>query len=104
MVGVSGDAVRNQQLFKKKNNLPFTLLADETGQVAKQFGIPTKAGGTIKKTIDGQEYELKRGVTIPRWTFVIGPDGTIIYRAQVSNNPGLDAERVIAAIKKNKNS
>ena len=29
---------------------------------------------------DGKQIILKRGVTIPRWTFVIGKDGKIIYK------------------------
>ena len=76
-VGVSGDSVRNHQLFKKAENLNFTLLADEDGKVAKAFGVPVGAGGEVKKTIDGKEETLKRGVTAKRWTFVIGKDGKI---------------------------
>ena len=77
VVGVSGDAVRNHQLFKKVHNLNFTLLADEDGSVAKAFGVPTKPGGQVKSTIDGKEEVLVRGVTAQRWTFVIGKDGAL---------------------------
>src|SRR5438552_4001069 len=44
VVGVSGDAVKNHQIFKAVHKLPFTLLADETGAVAKKFGVPLKKG------------------------------------------------------------
>ncbi len=45
VVGVSGDSVRNHQLFKKEHELNFTLLADEDGNVAKAFGVPLRPGG-----------------------------------------------------------
>ena len=48
VVGVSGDSVATHQLFKKVKELNFTLLADEKGEVAKAFGVPTKTGGTFK--------------------------------------------------------
>ena len=45
--------------------------------VAKAFGVPVGPGGEVKKTIDGKEEVLKRGVTAKRWTFVIGKDGKV---------------------------
>src|SRR5437867_7890967 len=48
VVGVSGDTVRTQSLFKKEHKLPFTLLADEKGDLAKAFGVPTAKGGSVK--------------------------------------------------------
>jgi peroxiredoxin Q/BCP len=81
VVGVSGDAVGNHQLFKKVHKLNFTLLADEDGAVAKKFGVPLKAGAIFKtKDLEGQPVELKRGVTAARWTFVIDKDGKIAYK------------------------
>src|SRR5207244_1939884 len=64
VVGISGDSVSNHQLFKKVHSLPFTLLADEQGAVAKKFGVPLKVGGVINfKDADGQQHQLTRGVT-----------------------------------------
>src|SRR5262245_14259160 len=40
VIGVSGDGVRNHQLFKEHWKLNYTLLADETGDIAKKFGVP----------------------------------------------------------------
>jgi len=80
IIGVSGDSVRNHQLFKKVHDLNFTLLADEDGGVAKKFGVPLKAGGSIKRTIDGKEEILKRGVTAARWTFVIDKNGKVVLK------------------------
>jgi peroxiredoxin Q/BCP len=78
VIGVSGDSVKNHQLFKKEHKLEFTLLADEDGKVAKAFGVPFKVGGESKVKVGGDEVTLKRGATINRWTFVIGKDGKII--------------------------
>jgi peroxiredoxin Q/BCP len=80
VIGVSGDSVKNHQLFKKVHKLNFTLLADEDGAVAKKFGVPLTAGGTFKFKGDGGEIELKRGVTAKRWTFVIDKDGKIAHK------------------------
>ena len=44
IVGVSGDSVEGQKKFAQKYDLPFTLLADEAGKVAKVFGVPTVMG------------------------------------------------------------
>jgi peroxiredoxin Q/BCP len=81
VVGVSGDSVANHQVFKAVHKLPFTLLADEDGSVAKKFGVPLNQGGVFKtKDQDGKDVQLKRGVTAARWTFVIGKDGKIAFK------------------------
>lgn len=81
VIGVSGDGVKNHQIFKAVHKLPFTLLADTKGDVAKKFGVPVKAGGIFKtKDEKGEPVELKRDVTPARWTFVIGKDGKILLR------------------------
>jgi peroxiredoxin Q/BCP len=79
VLGVSGDSAKNHELFKKHHKLNFTLLADEKGELAKKFGVPTKPGGEVKvKELD--DLIIKRGVTTARWTFVIGKDGKIAYK------------------------
>ena len=80
VIGVSGDSVKNQKIFKDLNKLNFALLADADGAIAKAFGVPVREGErTVKKTIAGEDYELVRYVTASRWTFVIGKDGKIIH-------------------------
>lgn len=37
--GISVDDVESHQAFKKKENLNFTLLADETKEVSKKYGV-----------------------------------------------------------------
>ncbi|MFM8657235.1 MAG: peroxiredoxin [Chthoniobacterales bacterium] len=44
VVGVSGDSVEGQKKFADKYKLPFTLLADSEGNVAKAFGVPAVMG------------------------------------------------------------
>lgn len=81
VVGVSGDSVRNHQLFKKAENLNFTLLADEQGQVAEAFGVPfTKKESSIERVIDGKKETLTRGGTARRWTFIVDRDGKIAMK------------------------
>ena len=78
VVGVSGDSVKNHQLFKKAHELNFALLADTDGKVAEKFGVPVTPGEkTVKATIDGKEESLTRTVTTARWTFVIDKSGKI---------------------------
>jgi thioredoxin-dependent peroxiredoxin len=92
VVGVSGDKVQNLKLFKQAENLNFTLLSDEKGDIAKAFGVPVGDGATIKRTVGGTEHELVREVTTRRWTFIVGKNGRIIYRND-SVNAESDAER-----------
>jgi peroxiredoxin Q/BCP len=100
VVGVSGDSVKNHQIFKKVKELNFTLLADEDGSVAKKFGVPLGKGGEFPtKDADGNPVVLKRGVTAQRWTFVIGKDGKVIYK-----NPKVaaaqDSKQILEVIEK----
>jgi thioredoxin-dependent peroxiredoxin len=100
VVGVSGDSVKNHEIFKKVKGLNFTLLADEDGTVAKKFGVPVGKGGDFKTTdADGKPIVLKRGVTAKRWTFVIGKDGKVIYK-NTEVKPAEDSKQIIALIEK----
>lgn len=94
VVGISGDAVMTHALFKKAEKLNFTLLADEDGSVAKQFGVPLGKGGVVRtKDADGEIIELKREVTASRWTFIIGLDGKIAYK-NTKVIPAKDSQQV----------
>jgi len=44
VVGVSGDSVEGQKKFADEYKLPYTLLADADGAVAKAFGVPAVMG------------------------------------------------------------
>jgi peroxiredoxin Q/BCP len=67
ILGVSPDAVKSHQKFKKKFQLPFPLLADEGHQVCDLYGV------WGPKKFMGREYE---GVL--RTTFLIDENGTIV--------------------------
>jgi peroxiredoxin Q/BCP len=45
VIGVSHDSPAAQKAFKDKYQLPFTLIADEKGEVIAAFGVPTLPGG-----------------------------------------------------------
>lgn len=98
VVGVSGDSVRNHQLFKKAYDLNFTLLADPEGTVATAFGVPfAKGEKSITREIDGKEEVLTRGGTAKRWTFVVGKDGKIAYKDD-QVNAAEDSKKIIKAV------
>jgi peroxiredoxin Q/BCP len=80
VVGVSGDKPETLELFALEHNLNFTLLADETGAMAKIFDVPYGDGGSITREIKGQDLDLERGSTIQRWTFIINKEGKLIYK------------------------
>jgi peroxiredoxin Q/BCP len=44
ILGVSGDKPEAQEKFRDEEKLPFTLIADAGGKVAKAFGVPTLLG------------------------------------------------------------
>jgi thioredoxin-dependent peroxiredoxin len=60
VIGVSSDSAESHGRFAAKHRLPFTLLADQGGQVRKHYGVPATLG-------------LLPG----RVTFVIGRDGVV---------------------------
>jgi peroxiredoxin Q/BCP len=80
VVGISGDKPETLELFALENGLNFTLLSDETGEIATLFDVPYGEGGTINREIEGESKDLERGVTIQRWTFILDKKGTLIYR------------------------
>ena len=66
VLGVSTDTVAEISTFRDDLGLPFPLLSDETGAVAKRY----ETYGTPE--IEGETVEIAL-----RNTYVIGPDGTI---------------------------
>jgi peroxiredoxin Q/BCP len=103
VVGVSGDNPEGLKLFQRANNINFDLLADPDGKVAKKFGVPMRDGGSITRTVDGEEHTLIRGVTSMRWTFVIDKAGKVIYKNSKVNAEE-DAGQVLAVVNDSKKS
>jgi peroxiredoxin Q/BCP len=66
VLGVSGDTVKKHASFKKKYNLPFTLLADTDHEICKAYGV------WAQKSMFGKKY-----MGIERKTFLIDPSGKI---------------------------
>lgn len=65
LVGVSGDDDASHKAFAEHHKLPFHLVADVEGSLAKTFGVPFNAGFAARQT------------------FIIAPDGTVkkIFRS-----------------------
>jgi peroxiredoxin Q/BCP len=80
VAGVSGDSPETLKLFALEHSLNFTMLADESGEVAAIFDVPYGEGGTIQREIKGANLDLTRGTTIQRWTFILDNKGTLIYK------------------------
>lgn len=100
VIGVSGDSVDTHKLFKAYHKLPFTLLADEKGDLAKTFGVPVGKGGespTINEK--GEKGKAPRGATISRYTIVIDKSGKVAAADQISDAKG-DAKRIAELVKK----
>ena len=66
IVGVSKDSVESHQKFKKKHNLPFTLLSDPEGSVLDLYGV-WKEKSLYGRTFMGTE----------RTTFLIDEKGVV---------------------------
>ena len=101
VVGVSGDHVEALQHFKTAEKLNFTLLSDTKGELAEAFGVPTRAGGKIQRTVEGKAVTLVRENTASRWTFVINKKGKVIYK-NTKVNPTQDLAAVLKAIQADK--
>ena len=99
VIGVSGDRVENLRLFKGQYRLNFPLLSDPHGVVMRAFGVPTRAGGTIEREVEGDTVALTRDVTAARWTFIIGRDGRVLFKETEVDAEG-DSRAVIDAIRR----
>jgi thioredoxin-dependent peroxiredoxin len=66
VLGISRDTVKSHQKFAAKHGLPFTLLSDEDGSVARQYGV------WVEKSMYGKKY-----MSMARTTFYIRPNGLI---------------------------
>jgi peroxiredoxin Q/BCP len=86
VLGVSPDSVASHQKFKKKFDLPFTLIVDEGHHIAERYGV------WKPKKFAGREF-----LGVKRTTFIIGRDGRIakIFR---DVKPRGHAEEVEAAL------
>lgn len=86
VLGVSPDGVASHQKFKRKYELPFSLLADEDHAVAEAYG----AWG--EKSMYGRKY-----FGVLRTTYLIDPRGKIVQVFEKVKPRGHAAE-VLAAL------
>lgn len=65
LVGISTDSIASHKKFAENHKLPFHLVSDPGGAIAKAYGVPNRLG------------------FLARQTFVIGPNGELkkIYRS-----------------------
>ena len=77
LFGLSLDSVRSHKLFAEKYNLPFSLLADETGEVTKLYDSLSNFYKMAKRT-----------------TFIVDPEGDIA-KIYLSVNPKTHSEMVL---------
>lgn len=86
VLGISPDTPRKHRNFKKKYNLPYTLLADAEHKVAEAYGV------WVEKTFWGRKYW-----SVARTTFIIDAQGRV---AKVFENvePANHGEEVADAI------
>ena len=88
ILGVSPDTPESHQKFKKKYDLPFTLLADTDHQVSDRYGV------WGPKKFMGREYE-----GVQRTTFLIDPQGQIT-RVFENVKPAQHSQEILAALAK----
>lgn len=71
ILGVSKDSVQSHQKFKRKNDLPFTLLSDSEGKALDLYGV------WKKKSLYGRTF-----MGTERTTFLIDENGIVrkVYR------------------------
>lgn len=82
VIGVSSDSAESHKEFKQSLDLPFTLLADEAGEVRQLYEVPKDLFGLL----DGRQ------------TFVIGKDGAIKLIFNDQFGPEKHVEQALAAL------
>ena len=87
VLGVSPDDERSHLKFRKKFDLPFTLLADADHHVAEEYGV------WAEKKYKGRTY-----MGIDRSTFVIDEDGNI-KKVMHKVKPDTHADDVLATLR-----
>ncbi len=78
--GVSRDSKQSHAAFRAAHELPFPLVSDEEGDVAKAYGVPSTLG------------------MLSRVTFLVGADGRV-KKVWPDVDPGVHADEVLAAAK-----
>jgi peroxiredoxin Q/BCP len=90
VLGISPDSVKSHQKFKKKYDLPFTLVADADHAIADRYGV------WGQKTMFGRKY-----MGVLRTTFVISGDGRVakIFRGVKPEGHAEEVAKLLAESK-----
>lgn len=87
VLGVSPDDEKSHVKFRKKHELPFTLLADTEHEVAERYGV------WGEKKFMGRTY-----MGVKRWTFVIDEEGNV-KKIFPDVKPAQHADDVLGALR-----
>ena len=85
VIGVSPDNAKQHGKFKKKYDLPYTLIADTDHAVAEAYGV------WQEKSMFGRKY-----FGIVRTTFLIAPDGRVARCFETVEPEGHATEVLVA--------
>ena len=83
ILGISADSVKAHKKFALNNDLPFTLLSDETKEVIQAYDV------LVDKNMYGRTYK-----GIERSTYLIDEDGKII-KAYQKVKPGTHPDDIL---------
>jgi peroxiredoxin Q/BCP len=87
VIGISRDSVASHDKFKAKYDLPFTLAADDKGEVTERYGV------WVQKSMYGRKY-----MGIERATFLIDEKGVVRQEWRKVKVPG-HVDEVLKAVK-----
>lgn len=89
VLGVSPDSVKSHQKFKKKFELPYSLVADVDRAIANAYGV------WVEKSMYGRKY-----MGVARTTFVIDRDGRIarVFEKVKPANHAAEVAEAVAAL------
>jgi peroxiredoxin Q/BCP len=81
-VGISTDSVAKQKQFSDLHTFDYPLLSDESGDVARQFGVKRRFGP----------------LPVKRHTFVIGKDSRLLAEISSEMNMDLHADEALKVL------
>ncbi len=68
LVGISTDDATSHTQFAKNHELPFQLVSDPSGAIARAYGVPNRAGFLARQTVvigaDGKVKKIHRTVDV----------------------------------------
>lgn len=87
ILGISQDSIASHEKFKAKQEMPFELLSDESGEICQAFDV------IRLKKMYGKEFE-----GIERSTFIVDENGVLRAQWRKVKVPG-HVDEVLAAIR-----